>query len=80
MCVLRWKKSRKTKVFTKVERATHNLADLLKESYEESMQELLDAAKINCTVWHDLLGAALSEVRWDTIAKHLIEEVTEPES
>src|SRR5882724_3581539 len=56
--------------FTKEERAALNLADTLKEHYEEAMPKLEG-------VFEDMLGAAFSEVNWMEIAKNLIETAKE---
>lgn len=61
--------------FTKDEQATFDLAQVLKDEYEEAMADILDAQKLNASVWADLLGAALSEVNWHEIAEHLIGDV-----
>lgn len=58
------------------------LADMLKDSHEERLQELglLDGDKTG--VFADLMGAAMSEVNWHEIAQHYIDDVekTEPEA
>jgi hypothetical protein len=61
--------------WTREEGAIFHLADELKEHFEAEKDELLDAGKMACTMWSDLLGAALSEVDWQEIAKHMIEDV-----
>lgn len=66
-------------VLTKAEQAQFNLADEMKEAYEEETHALLEMAGSQCTVWADLLSAALSEVRWHSIAENLIEEVKDGE-
>ncbi len=65
--------------FTREERAVLDLADSLKDSYEEAMCDLLDRSKAGASVWSDLLGAALSEVNWHEIAQHMIEDVDKDE-
>ncbi len=54
------------KSFTKQERATLALADALKEHHEMTLPEVQGFAA-------DLLGAAMSEVNWQEIASHLID-------
>ena len=54
--------------FTKEERATLTLSDVLKDEHEEAMPETTG-------VWADLLTAALGSVNWYEIAEHYIEEV-----
>lgn len=61
--------------FTRVERATLDLSDSIKEDYETAMHDWLYESKRSSSVWADLLGAALSEVNWHEIAESLIEEV-----
>lgn len=68
-----------SKIFTKEERATLNLSDRLKDEYEEAMCEMLKETGKECSVWADLLGAALSEVNWREIAEHFIDEVDKDE-
>lgn len=65
------------KTFTKDERAKLNLMALLKDHYEEAKADLLDHAKLSCSVWADLLGAAFSEVNWYEIASSLIDDAIE---
>ena len=62
------------RVFTRKERATSDLADVLKDEHEEAAEAL---EGVNGTVFADLLGAAMSEVDWYSIAEHLMAEVTE---
>lgn len=65
--------------FTREERAALDLADSLKADFEEGKDNLLEESKMTCSVWADLLGAALSEVDWLEIAEHYIEEVDKEE-
>ena len=58
--------------FTRLERATLDLSDMLKEEFEQAMDEIL--GDMSASVWADLLGAALSEVNWHEIAEHLIDD------
>lgn len=53
--------------FTQAERATLALSRQLKDEFEQAQPELEG-------FWADLIGAALSEVNWHEIAKHMIEE------
>ena len=57
------------KSFTRDERATLDLADALKDEFQEACPDL------GASCWADLLLAALGEVNWYEIAEHLIEEV-----
>ena len=47
--------------------AALSLADRLKQELTE------DAPDLGCTLWSDLLGAALSEVNWYEVATNLLE-------
>ncbi len=62
-------------IFTRDEAATRALAAELKESFDDEAHLLLVAAEKTASVWADLLGAALSEVNWQEIAKGMIKEV-----
>lgn len=55
--------------WTQEESARFNLADELRESVNES-NPLADDANM----YTDLLGAALSEVDWQEIAEHMLDE------
>lgn len=54
--------------FSRVERATLDFSDKLKDEIEESLPEL------GASMAADLLGAAMSEVNWYEIAEHFIED------
>lgn len=54
---------------TQNEAAQRELADALKQHHEENIPEF------PCSVYSDLLGAALSEVNWYEIAGSLLEDV-----
>jgi hypothetical protein len=58
----------------KPEDAVPDLADQLKQEYEEAADELLPG---EASVWHDLINGALAEVNWYEIAEHMIEEAAE---
>lgn len=60
---------------TRDESAIATLRDSLKAQFEDQKDELLEEAKLSCSVWADLLGAALSEVNWHEIAEALIADV-----
>ena len=57
-----------TNGLTKMDEAIYLLSDRLKDYHEENRPELPG-------VYGDLIGAALSEVNWEEIAKHLLENV-----
>lgn len=59
---------------TRDQDATYNLAQEL-EDYITEQNPLADKANL----WSDLLGAALSEVNWQEIAEHLIEDLDKSE-
>jgi hypothetical protein len=52
---------------TRADVATHNLADVLRAEHEEAMPDVTG-------VFADLLNAALSEVNWDEIARHYVND------
>ena len=56
--------------FTKLERATLDLSDLLKTEYEDAKPELEG-------FWADILNAALSEVNWHEIAENMLEDISD---
>ena len=59
-------------VLTKTETAAYALAALLKEEHETAMAQILgDGA----SVFHDLLGAALSEVNWAEIGTAYMDDL-----
>jgi hypothetical protein len=58
-------------VWTKTQRARFRFADWLKHYYSEESRPELPG------VYGDLLGAALSSVNWDEIARHYIEAIEE---
>jgi hypothetical protein len=74
-----WKEAEATSTWTREESAVFALADSLKAEFEEGKENLLETAKAECTVWADLLGAALSEVNWREIAEHYIADVDKTE-
>lgn len=55
---------------TQEQAATRDLADALKESHEQEIEE-----KELTGFYADLMNAALSEVNWHEIAEHYINEV-----
>lgn len=59
--------------FTREERATLDLADMLKDEYAEAVPEVTG-------LWADMINAALSEVDWHEIAEHYIENVEKEEA
>jgi hypothetical protein len=59
--------------WTKEDQAKRDLADALKDQFEEGEQELLKRSDAQSSVWADLLGAALSEVNWFEIAGNMID-------
>lgn len=52
----------------------YDLAKSLKETYSDIANEIMAESNQECSMWADLLGAALSEVNWCEIAEHLISE------
>lgn len=74
-----WDEAEATPTWTREEAATFALADSLKADFEAGKDNLLETAKAECTVWADLLGAALSEVNWREIAEKYIADVDKAE-
>ncbi len=64
---------------TREQAATYELAEEIKDQYENASQDILENAGQTASVWADLLGAALSEVNWQDIAEHFIDEVDKAE-
>jgi hypothetical protein len=64
---------------TREQAATNEMADELKDHFENASCDLLESAGQSASVWADLLGAALSEVDWHEIAQHFIDEVDKDE-
>ncbi len=62
-----WAGAEADTTLTREERAALDLADRLKCEFEEA-NPLAESA----SVWSDLLGAALAEVNWLEIARHMI--------
>lgn len=62
-----WKKSRKNKVFTRMEVARNELSRRLKHHFENNMPSLKG-------FWQDLLQGAIEEVNWVEIAAEMLEE------
>ena len=62
-------------VWTQPQAAQYGLADELKSGADEDNPLTEDG--VQPSVYTDLLGAALSEVNWNEIARHLIEAVQE---
>ena len=60
---------------TRDEAASQELAERLKAHFEDAAQDMLETAKQTCSMFADLIGAALDEVNWDEIAASLMEEV-----
>lgn len=58
--------------FTPTEVATFALAEQLKDEHSERFMDASEEKLAN-TVFADLMNAALSEVNWQEIAKHLID-------
>ncbi len=55
----------------------YQLAETIKDQFEEEAQNILETARAQCSVWADLLGAAMSEVNWYEIAESYLEDVKE---
>lgn len=68
-----WEEAEAREHVTKDQAATYQLAKELKDCIEGALPPDLDG------MYTDLLNAALSEVNWDEIAGHYIEEVDKEE-
>src|SRR5262245_41764338 len=64
-------------VFTREEQFCIDMSERLKDEFEEGKNDLLEQSKRECSVWADLLNAALSEVDWHEIAEHYLDDVKE---
>lgn len=71
-----WEDAEPDRIFTKSEAARRVLATQLEDEISEIPDNINDA--IGGTMYDDLLGAALSDVRWDEIANSLLEECGDP--
>jgi len=58
----------------RIDEAAIMLADRLKDEINEGAPDL------GASCYSDLLGAALSEVNWDEIARNWLDEIDEPEA
>ena len=67
--------AKEQKHFSKMEDAVGILADKLKNDHEEAKDEIFERLEMNCSLWADLLGAALAETNWHEIAEHLLQNV-----
>jgi len=63
-----YERAKEDKIFSRIERATLDLADSLKSEYEDNTPEVTGC-------YADLLNAALSEVNWYEIAERYQEEM-----
>lgn len=60
--------------------AASALRETLKSYFEDNMHEMLDGAGVSCSMYADLLGAALSEVNWQEIAENMLADVEDEEA
>lgn len=60
--------------FTREERAAINLSARLKDEYENAAADWLEESSKSASIWADLLNGALSQVNWQEIAEHMIED------
>ena len=77
-----WRRSEPEPHFTRKENAAFALRDRLKEEHDTAAGDLLDAGRSfsgnpATGVFRDLLRAAISEVNFQEIASHLIDDVSE---
>ena len=63
--------------WTQSESAKFNLADELKDSFEQGQ---VDALKEQATLFSDMLGAAFEEVNWHEIAEGMLDALAESDS
>ena len=69
-----WDEAEPTKTWTREESARFKLSEQLKDDIAVENQPELEGC------YGDLLSAALSEVNWDEIAEHMIEDVEKIEA
>ena len=65
------------KNFTRSERASFDLADRLKEHFEEAASQWMPD---QASFFADMLNASLSSVNWQEIASHYVGEVEQEEA
>jgi hypothetical protein len=68
-----WDEAKADRILTREERARYDLSEALKNWIEEGSP--LDDASL----YSDLLSTALSEVNWDEIASHYLDEIDQDE-
>lgn len=71
-----WDSNEADSTFTREENAAYELADCLKEHFEEEAESL----NIPASTFSDLLNAALSEVNWQEIAESMIGDCDQTEA
>jgi len=76
-----WRRSEPEPYFTRKENAAFELRDHLKSTAYNAASDLADAARAYAGSMHQMLGdllrAAISEVNFQEIASHLIDDVSE---
>lgn len=65
------------KTFTRLERASFDLADRIKQQHEDMAEEWMPD---QASFFADMLNASLSSVNWQEIASHYIGEVEEEQA
>lgn len=55
------------------------MADRLKDEHEDGASALLEGARAQCSIWADLLNAALSEADWGDVADTILADAVEPD-
>jgi hypothetical protein len=76
-----WQRSEAQTYFSRKENAAFALRDRLKSTADDAASDLIDAAGPHKGVMHlmlgDLLRAAISDVNFYEVARHLIDDVSE---
>ena len=50
--------------------SVYRAADILKDEYETAKDDILENARLEASVWSDILGHALARVNWEEVARN----------
>ena len=67
--------ARDQKYFSRMDDAVAILSDRIKDAHLEAASYALECAKLDTSLWADMLHASLSEVNWREVAECLLEGV-----